>query len=95
MKRERKWLHIGLDVTYHDRLSRKLSITSQLVKTPHLLIRDSKLGNNISIPSLKYLQDIKKEKLFRIKWLIQNERFDTTERQKETAKKIINALLAS
>lgn len=57
-----------------------------------MLKKDSKLGSTMFIPSLKYLRDIKNERFLRIKLLVQSNCYDTPERQKETAKKIVNSL---
>ena len=106
MKREREWSYIDRNTTenkghnYFLRSYRKLSGTYRLANPFHFnkiisqrLNKDSKLGSNMLIPSLKHLRDIKNERLLGIKLLVQSNCYDTPERREETAKKIVNSLL--
>ena len=106
MKREREWSYIDRNTTenkghnYFSRSYQKLSGTYRLANPFHfnkgisqILNKDSKLGSNMLIPSLKHLRDIKNERLLRIKLLVQSNCYDTPKRQEETAKKIVNSLL--
>lgn len=108
MKREREWPYIDRHITknkglhYLYRSYKNLSGTYRLDKPFHfnsrisqILNKDSKLGSNIRIPSLKHLREIKNEKLLRIKLLVQSNCYDTPERQKETAKKVVNSLFVT
>lgn len=56
--------------------------------------RDSRLPVHISIPSLSRLKTIKDRKIRHLKALIRSGRYDTSERQRETAKRIVDFLLA-
>lgn len=106
MKREREWSYTDRNITKNKghncfpRSYRKLSGTYRLAHPFHfnkrisqILNKDSKLGSNMLIPSLKHLRDIKNERFLRIKLLVQNNCYDTPERQEETAKKIVNSLI--
>jgi len=56
--------------------------------------KDSQWLKNINLPSLNLLREIKEEKLLHIKNLVKNNLYDTDEKLKATAKKIVDLLLA-